>query len=115
MTPETTNGADSTDRADQESVAIFVARQPIFDRKSRVWGYELLFRSAGDEHVATVGDSDQATSHVIADGFFMAKPGIEPGAKMLINFPRNLLLDGAAFTLPQKRRPPMAKTMRFLL
>jgi len=98
MTPETTKTTETPD----ESVAIFVARQPIFDRKSRIWGYELLFRSAGDEREAKFGDSDQATSQVIADGFFMAQPGIESGAKMLINFPRNLLLEGAAFTLPKE-------------
>jgi EAL and modified HD-GYP domain-containing signal transduction protein len=98
MTSEPTKTGEQGD----ESVAIFVARQPIFDRKSRIWGYELLFRSAADEHEAKVGDSDQATSQVIADGFFMAKPGIESGAKMLINFPRNLLLEGAAYTLPKE-------------
>jgi EAL and modified HD-GYP domain-containing signal transduction protein len=98
MTPETTKTTDQPD----ESVAIFVARQPIFDRKSRIWGYELLFRSAAEAHEAQFDNSDQATSKVIADGFFMAKPGIESGAKMLINFPRNLLLEGAAYTLPKE-------------
>lgn len=80
--------------------SVFVARQPIFDTKQNVFGYELLFRSSGDATGAFVTDSDMATTKVIADGFLLAHAGMEPGQRALINFPRKLLLDDAAFALP---------------
>ncbi len=51
-----------SDASRQDSV--FVARQPIWDRRRRVIGYELLYR-AGDENLATVIDGDIATTEVL--------------------------------------------------
>ncbi len=79
---------------------VFVARQPIFDRKGEIWGYELLFRGSSSASEACFRDDNVATSKVIGDGFFLTKPSINPNFKILINFPRDLLLSGAAFTLP---------------
>ena len=47
---------------------IFVGRQPIFDRDSNLYAYELLFRD-GSENAAGVVDGDQATSRVIINVF----------------------------------------------
>lgn len=80
--------------------AVFVARQPIFDRKNEVWGYELLFRNSASAPTAVFSDDNVATSKVIGDGFHLARPSVNPNFKILINFPRDLLLEGAAFTLP---------------
>lgn len=82
------------------SESIFVARQPIFDEKQDVWGYELLFRASGDAKGAQVSDEDMATAKVIADGFVMASAGLQPGQRTLINFPQNLILQQFAFALP---------------
>ena len=37
--------------------AVFVARQPIFDRERDIWGYELLFRKTGACSRALISDS----------------------------------------------------------
>lgn len=44
-----------------------VGRQPILDRRRRVFGYELLFRPSDELDAAEVS-RDDATAHVIADG-----------------------------------------------
>jgi EAL and modified HD-GYP domain-containing signal transduction protein len=82
---------------------IFVAKQPIFDRKGQIWGFELLFRGSGHAGTAQFIDADVATSQVLSDGFFLAAPGIEAGKRVLINFPEQMLLSGAGFTLPSER------------
>lgn len=82
---------------------IFVARQPIFDAKMQVWGYELLFRNGGNMREAAFVDGDQATTQVIADGFSLAVQGMRTGTKALINFPRNVLLGDAPYVLPPER------------
>ena len=83
--------------------AIFVARQPIFDRDHRIWGYELLFRHSGEASTAMVTNQDMATSKVIADGFSLAMAGVDEELRALINFPARLLLDDTALALPKSR------------
>ena len=80
---------------------VHVARQPIFDRKKKVYGYELLFR-LGLENKFTEVDGDLATSIVITNSFLVI--GMEKltrGKKAFINFTGNLLLDETATILPK--------------
>ncbi len=81
---------------------VFVARQPIFDRKQRIWGYELLFRHSDTAAVAQFLDPDEATAKVIADGFTLAATGLPVETRLLINFPKNLLLNESFYALPPK-------------
>jgi c-di-GMP-related signal transduction protein len=70
---------------------IFVARQPIFDRNNKVFGYELLYRP-GDTTSSVVCDGDQATIDVIRNSFTII--GIDTltnGKKAFVNFTQNLL------------------------
>lgn len=91
---------------DQPVEPIFVARQPIFTTEREIWGYELLFRHSGTASTAQVADQDIATAQVIADGYALAQSQISSDKRMLINFPRNLILSGTAFTLPPKQCIP---------
>ncbi|MHC4608399.1 MAG: hypothetical protein ACYTAF_15925, partial [Planctomycetota bacterium] len=45
---------------------IYVARQPIFDRRERVYAYELLYRSSPENFFAPGTDGDRASSTVIS-------------------------------------------------
>jgi len=96
---------DQTDHASAEPSGspIFVAKQPIFDRKGQIWGFELLFRGSGQAGKAQFVDEDVATSQVLCDGFFLAAPSIEKGKCVLINFPEQMILSGAAHTLPSDK------------
>ncbi len=82
---------------------VFVARQPIFDRKGKTWGYELLFRRAGGDATAVITNPDAATAQVIADGFSTALSSLDDSSKVLINFPANLIARGTPFALPKDR------------
>ncbi|MBK1727434.1 EAL and HDOD domain-containing protein [Halorhodospira neutriphila] len=55
---------------------ICLARQPIFDRRLQVRGYELLYRRNPDSTSAQVLDGDAATSAVILNAF--AEIGLQP-------------------------------------
>jgi EAL and modified HD-GYP domain-containing signal transduction protein len=89
-------------RETPSGASIFVAKQPIFDRKGQIWGFELLFRASGQAGTAQFVDAEVATSQVLSDGFFLAAPGIEKNKRVLINFPKAMLLSGAAHTLPSE-------------
>ncbi|PKM83067.1 MAG: diguanylate phosphodiesterase [Firmicutes bacterium HGW-Firmicutes-14] len=80
---------------------VFVARQPIFNKQQRVFGYELLYRLAGQDRY-DFHDGDRATSELIANSFILI--GLEAltgGKRAFINFTRNLLLTDTAFILPK--------------
>lgn len=81
---------------------IFVARQPIFNRQQHIWGYELLFRHSDTAAVAQFPDPDEATAKVIADGFTLAAAGLPVETRLLINFPKNLLLNDSIYALPHQ-------------
>ena len=71
---------------------IFVGRQPIFDQRLKVVGYELLFRD-DESNKANIKDGDQATSQVILNSFM--EIGLERliGKKMaFINLTRSFIL-----------------------
>lgn len=82
---------------------VFVARQPIFNRRSEVFGYELLFRSSLENTFAH-DNPDQASLNVIANSFLVF--GIETligSGRAFINFGRSTLLNNFALALPPDR------------
>jgi len=78
----------------------FVARQPIFDARQRVYGYELLYRS-GSTNTYEGTDGNQASLSVIRNAFLMLGPQALTGRKKaFINFTKDLLVSGVALSLP---------------
>lgn len=72
---------------------IFVARQPIFNRENKIYGYELLYRNS-EKNVFDPSISDeQATSELIINSYFSF--GMEKligRRKAFINFDKKLLM-----------------------
>lgn len=80
----------------------FMARQPIFDRRQKVFGYELLFREGLHNYYQHV-DGDQASNSVIADSFLlMGMHTVTGGKRAFINFTSNLLKNQIAMSLPKE-------------
>ncbi len=87
-----------------EALAVYVGRQPIFDRDRQVVAYELLFRGAADAPQASFFDGDAATSQVILNTFISI--GIHDVAgehPVFINMTRPFLVEGLASQLPADR------------
>lgn len=86
-----------------EKMNVYVARQPIFDRRVDLVGYELLFRSSLDATFASKS-GDSATSTVLTNSFLLI--GIEAltsGRRAFINFTRNLLLADIPLSFPKEQ------------
>lgn len=82
---------------------MFVARQPIFDRNRKVWGYELLFRSAASQTRFDGTEATSATRQVISNG--MLSIGFDKllrGKHACINFGREMLLQDLYTSLPHQ-------------
>ncbi len=81
---------------------VFVARQPVFTAKKKVFGYELLFRHSL-ENVFPGVDGDTATSSVLATTFFsFGLHEILAGKPGLINFTRDLILRKTPLLFPRE-------------
>ncbi|MBF0395242.1 MAG: hypothetical protein HQK78_00545, partial [Desulfobacterales bacterium] len=81
---------------------VFLARQPIFDKKKNVYAYELLFRAGIQNFYTPNVDGDYATSNVISNSFFII--GIDKvtqGKPAFINFTKNLILSDAPSSMPK--------------
>ncbi len=75
---------------------MFIARQPIFDRKRRVIAYELLFRPSCDAESSETS-SEQASARVVTDAVMaFGFDTLTQGKPAFINATRSLLLDGLA-------------------
>jgi c-di-GMP-related signal transduction protein len=84
-------------------VEVFVARQPIFDRHRKVWGYELLFRSSATQTKFDGTEATSATRQVISNS--MLSIGLDTllhGRHACINFGREMLLQDWYTTLPKE-------------
>ncbi len=81
----------------------FIARQPIFDTKGRVYAYELLFRS-GLHNYFDCDDADHAAASVIANSALLFGLNEMTGnAKAFINCTRKVLLEDYMTVLPKER------------
>jgi c-di-GMP-related signal transduction protein len=88
-------------RADETTMDVFVARQPIFDRASQLYAYELLFRSGDVHNHCDATDSASATTQVIANSLLtIGLENVVCGKKAFINFDHGLLAGGVHSMLP---------------
>jgi EAL and modified HD-GYP domain-containing signal transduction protein len=79
---------------------VFIGRQPILDRKGRLYGYELLHRRRGEDS-ATGNDGDRMSSDMLLNA--VLEVGIQKLTAMhpaFVNVTRNLLLNGCLDSLP---------------
>ncbi len=73
---------------------VFVARQPIFDRNKKIYGYELLFRS-GESNFFPDINGDTATTSLLSSSFLtVGIDRIVAGKPAFINFTEELLAKG---------------------
>jgi c-di-GMP-related signal transduction protein len=79
-----------------------VARQPIFDIRKKISGYELLFRDQTARYNPNV-DGDVATSTVLANSYFsIGMDSLVGDKKSFINFTQSLLQQKYPLLLPKE-------------
>jgi len=83
---------------------IFIARQPIVDRKENLVAFELLFRSAHGSAISGVVDNTQATAQVLVNAFGeMGIADVLGANKGFINLDADFLLSDLIDLLPKQQ------------
>jgi c-di-GMP-related signal transduction protein len=97
---KTTSAAPAPEQAPSHSPQLrYVARQPIFDREKRVFGYELLFRN-GVENAFTGGDLDMASRATLDRSVLVGIDMLCDGKRAFVNCTRDTLIKGLVTLLP---------------
>ena len=76
----------------------YVARQPIFDREEKVFGYELLFRDGLEN--AFHGDTDEASRATLDRTLLMGLDVLCDGRRAFVNCTRDTLDQGTGHASP---------------
>ena len=77
----------------------FLARQPIFDLKSGIFAYELLFRTGWENCFR--GESDAATRMMVDNWLLFGFGDLTQGAHTFLNCTRESLVEGLVTLLPK--------------
>ena len=81
---------------------VYIARQPIFDRNLKIYGYELLYRNNMTNAFSHM-DDDQATSELIYNSFLVfGLDALTDGTKAFINFSKDLVNSDVPLMLPKE-------------
>ena len=94
---------------------VLVARQAIFDRERRVYGYELLFRSSLEQNEFDGTEGGLATKQVLANSLLViGLDNLVGTKKAFVNFGRGPLLQGWYASLPPAAPSSSAAWIRTL-
>ena len=100
--PTTDTAVGAVGEPIDEAKPAFVGRQPIFDKRLDVFGYEVLFRS-GRQNFFACGDGDQATRETINTSLnILGLNELVGGKKLFFNITRRLLVDDFYTVLPER-------------
>ena len=98
MVPRPTGQAVVPARTKDAKPLRYVARQPIFDREQKVFGYELLFRDGLEN--AFSGDTDEASRATLDRSLLMGLDILCDGRRAFVNCTRDTLIKGLVTLLP---------------
>lgn len=79
----------------------FVARQPIFDARNRIHGYELLYRKGPENQFS--GNGDKATRIVLDNTLLFGMHTLTGKSKAFVNCTRDTLIERLFTLLPPKK------------
>ncbi|MGA8869342.1 MAG: HDOD domain-containing protein [Candidatus Sulfotelmatobacter sp.] len=88
-----------SDKPEAIKVLRYVARQPIFDRDKKVFGYELLFRDSM-ENTFQGGDADAASRSTLDSSLLVGLDVLCDGRRAFVNCTRETLVRGLVTMLP---------------
>ncbi len=87
------------DNTESLFVPTFVARQPIFDAKQNIWGYELFYRHSSEATAAIFTDEESATLAVAACASCQ-QMDYALNSKILVNFTEKSIVSNVPLALP---------------
>ncbi len=89
--------------SDNQLAPVTFARLPIFDTKRRLWGYELVYMSAGGERTICSKTDDVITADLMSGTSLALEQRMDKDKKIMVSFSRGNILDNLPYALPPGR------------
>jgi EAL and modified HD-GYP domain-containing signal transduction protein len=89
-----------THNSDENNITVSIARQPVFDRKRRLWGYALLCVGSTRTSLAGFPEEDNVALSVAKSAYIGLQQIADRGKKVILNFSEKNILDNLPYALP---------------
>jgi c-di-GMP phosphodiesterase len=87
-------------KVSEETLAISIARQPVFDPQRKLWGYALFCVGQGGPVVSIPSESDGVAVSVASSAYVGLQQIVALGKKVLVGFSENSILKQLPYALP---------------
>ena len=91
------------DNGFKKTVEYYVVRQPTFDKKKSLWGYELFFHGCDDDGCRFIHNPDAEEISKVVDGLPRLTKGLPPNSLISLNACLFLDFEGLADILPPEQ------------
>jgi EAL and modified HD-GYP domain-containing signal transduction protein len=85
---------------DRDTYSVSIARQPVFDNKGRLWGYELFCVGHVDMPRGGIPDQSETAINVASSAYLCLQQILQGGKKIIIDFTEKSILDKLPYVLP---------------
>ncbi len=93
---------NSTSSRKDGGQSLSIARQPIFDKKQRLWGYSLLCVGSDGPVCSGLWELDTIGANLAGSAFIGLKQMTEKGIKLMVDYTDKNLLDFVPYALPSE-------------
>jgi c-di-GMP phosphodiesterase len=84
----------------ENQASLSIARQPVFDTKRRLWGYELFCVGGGNYTLSGFPGADSTALNVASSAYIVLQQILSRGKKIIVNFSEKNILDELPYVLP---------------
>lgn len=84
----------------EKPVAIAIARQPVFDEKQRLWGYELFCVGSSRNTPSGFPQEENVALDLAASAYLGLQQILQQGKKIIVSFNEKSILDNLPYALP---------------
>lgn len=89
--------------SETETVALSLARQPVFDTEQRLWGYELFPVSDEGPFAPVAFDTDTVAGALASSTYMGLQQMLDRGRKIIVRFSEESIVKKLPYALPSKR------------
>ncbi len=83
-----------------DSLSMFIARQPVFNKKKDLWGYELFCVCNEGEIGSVISKDINVAVNIASSNYIGIQQVLDRGKKIIVNFNEKNLLDDSPYALP---------------
>ncbi|SPD73639.1 conserved hypothetical protein [uncultured Desulfobacterium sp.] len=86
--------------SEKDQISVSLARQPVFDAKRRIWGYELFCVAAAGDISSGLPEESKVAVNLAESTYIGLQQILDRSRKIIVNFSEKGILDNLPYALP---------------